>query len=211
MRVLLDLEQYHRMGSHCLTTCLVTLFRQQGIGMPEEMSLGLGSGLGFTYVRQKGGFMYGGRGGNLEQNLASSLGLELVANRTQDKDIAWEYNRQMLLGCHPLICEVDMAHSFSILMYVSTSFSRKYSPFLYEYLLNGNTGNLILTPCISGVYKFQSGIDSLLSFVQQLAYTNRPNFPISEVSASSISSTFNKLLKQSVLFDNISASVSMLV
>lgn len=110
MRVLLDLEQYHRMGSHCLTTCLVTLFRQQGIGMPEEMSLGLGSGLGFTYVRQKGGFMYGGRGGNLEQNLASSLGLELVANRTQDKDIAWEYNRQMLLGCHPLICEVDMAH-----------------------------------------------------------------------------------------------------
>ena len=80
-----------------------------------------------------------------------------------------------------------------------------------EYFLNGNLGSLILTPCILGVYKFQSGIDSCPSLVQQLTYTNRPNLPISNVSASSLSSTFNKLLKQIVLFANINASVSILV
>ena len=110
MRVLLDLEQYHKMGSHCLTTCFVTLFREKGISMPEEMALGLGSGLGFTYVRQKNGFMYGGRGGNLEQNLATALGCDIISNRTQDPECAWQYNREMLIQGHPLICDVDMAH-----------------------------------------------------------------------------------------------------
>ena len=110
MRVVLDLEQYHKMGSHCLTTCFVTLFRQKGVDMPEEVSLGLGSGLGFTYVRQKEGFIFGGRGGNLEQNLAAALGCEIVSNKTENRECAWQYNRKLLEVGNPLICDVDMAY-----------------------------------------------------------------------------------------------------
>lgn len=124
MRKILEYEQYHKMGSHCLTTCYTTLFKAKGYQLFEEMILGLGSGLGFTYVRQKDGFMYGGRGGNLEQNLASALGLELITNRTEDKEIAWKYNREKILEGHPLVCEVDM----------------KYLPYMVEKLHTDGSG-----------------------------------------------------------------------
>ena len=55
MRVVLDLERFHNVGSHCLTTAIRTLFAQKGIDFQEEIILGLGSGLGFTYVGSRMG------------------------------------------------------------------------------------------------------------------------------------------------------------
>lgn len=110
MRLILDLEKYHRIGTHCLTTCLCTIFRYKGMNITEEMFLGLGSGLGFTYVRQPEGFIYGGRGGNLEQNLASVIGCRIISHKAEDSASAWEYNRKKLIEGCPLICDVDMAY-----------------------------------------------------------------------------------------------------
>lgn len=110
MRLILDLEQYHKVGSHCLTTCLCTLFRYYGIDMTEEMFLGLSSGLGFTYVRQQEAFIFGGRGGNLEINLSSAIGCKVISHKAEDNEIAWKYNREMLIKGHPLICDVDMSY-----------------------------------------------------------------------------------------------------
>ena len=109
MRVVLDLERFHNVGSHCLTTAIRTLFAQKGIDFQEEIILGLGSGLGFTYVRQPDGFIFGGRGGNLEANLSDSVGIRTIFRKSDNTDISWQEKRDLILQGIPLICEADMS------------------------------------------------------------------------------------------------------
>jgi len=108
MKVNLDVEKYHRIGSHCLTTTIQTLLRYQGIDFSEEMILGLGSGIGFTYVRQKDAFIFGGRGGNLEINLGSSCGFEVEIEQFDDADYAWVKAKEKIDNGYPQILDLNM-------------------------------------------------------------------------------------------------------
>lgn len=110
MKKTMNVEGYHRIGSHCLTTAISTVLRYQGLELTEEMVLGLGSGLGFTYVRQKDAFMFGGRGGNLEINLGSAFGLEVNIEQSKDADLAWEKAKDKLRLNLPQILDVDMSY-----------------------------------------------------------------------------------------------------
>ncbi|MBU4560723.1 BtrH N-terminal domain-containing protein, partial [bacterium] len=43
----------HRVGVHCATTAFRNLFAYEGHYFSEDMCFGLGSGLGFTYWKDK--------------------------------------------------------------------------------------------------------------------------------------------------------------
>lgn len=108
MKNILDVERYHRIGSHCLTTAIQTLLRYQGIDFTEEMIFGLGSGIGFTYVRQRDAFLFGGRGGNLEINIGSSCGFEVEIEQSENADYAWRKSKEKIDAGLPQILDVNM-------------------------------------------------------------------------------------------------------
>lgn len=103
-----DIEKKHKPGSHCLTTALATIFRYQGIELSEDMLLGLGSGLGFTYVRQSPQYLYGGRSGNLEKNIGNALGLNITTYKSDNFEIAWNHEKEMINKGYPVICESNI-------------------------------------------------------------------------------------------------------
>lgn len=107
---IIDIEKDHRMGSHCLTTALATVFKYHGIEMSEDMLLGLGSGLGFTYVRQAENYIFGGRSGNLEHNIGNALGLGITEYKSNNFEIAWAYEKEMLRNNYPVICQGNMRY-----------------------------------------------------------------------------------------------------
>ena len=104
----IDLECHHQLGSHCSTTAIRTLLKYKGINMSEEMIFGLGSGLGFTYIRQSNNYMFGGRGGNIEFNIASAIGADIEVVYNEDANSAWEYSKKKLIQNEPQIIDADM-------------------------------------------------------------------------------------------------------
>lgn len=104
------LDQYHKMGSHCLTSALRDIFDYNGLQLSEDMCLGLGSGYGFIYVRQADVCIFGGRGGNLESNICNVLGIKMKALQTEDGDYAMEAVKKSVNQGVPVLLDVDMTH-----------------------------------------------------------------------------------------------------
>lgn len=105
-----NFSKYHKMGSHCLTSALRDIFEYNGIRLSEDMCLGLGSGCGFVYVRQADVCIFGGRGGNLENNICKILGINIKTLQTEDDDYAWAAVKKLIYKSIPVLLDVDMTY-----------------------------------------------------------------------------------------------------
>ncbi|MBN6051630.1 BtrH N-terminal domain-containing protein [Nonomuraea sp. RK-328] len=96
---------------HCETTALGVLLRHQGLDLSEPMLFGLGSGLSFVYWDSKNmDFPFlGGRVKPFEltRNLATRLGLELLAQETSSPSRAWENVAAPIDAGHPVGLQLD--------------------------------------------------------------------------------------------------------
>lgn len=102
----------HRPGVHCGSVAMADLLRWAGVELSEAMVFGLGSGLGFYYLKSEHmspSRQIGGRVPNLEENCAEVLGLELVAHRTDEADRAWEDVRDRLEEGVPVLIQCDLS------------------------------------------------------------------------------------------------------
>lgn len=89
----------HIRGVHCVTTALRSLLHHfTGEKWSEGLCFGLGSGLNFTYVRERGApfFLIMGRGSYVETHFCDALGIRLESYRSDDPVLGWEYLRSLL-------------------------------------------------------------------------------------------------------------------
>jgi hypothetical protein len=100
----------HRLGSHCSSSVLRDLFRFYGHDFSEDLCFGLGSGLGFIYVRHQHLCIFGGRAGGLERQMCQCLGVRFATYQSDDDDLAWEQVRALVDRGIPVVCDVDMTH-----------------------------------------------------------------------------------------------------
>ncbi|MCG2677779.1 BtrH N-terminal domain-containing protein [bacterium] len=110
----------HRVGVHCATTAFRNLFEYEGHRLSEDMCFGLGSGLGFTYWKDKRmPFPFvGGRTRDLEKDLCRNLGIGMnpapfqgdgvKAYETRSRKKAYATLRKLILKNQPVIINVDL-------------------------------------------------------------------------------------------------------
>lgn len=82
----------HERGIHCITTAMSNLLSHYGISLSEELCLGIGSGLGFTYTRGRKleQFLVFGRNDDLELNLCEILGIHPRLSQHPNSQMALE-------------------------------------------------------------------------------------------------------------------------
>lgn len=99
----------HRIGTHCISTALMNILNNYGIGMSEELVVGIGSGLGFTYIRGKRvcDFLVFGRSDDLEMNFAQNFNLKCIAHQHSDSKLAWEKAKILIQKNIPILVDVD--------------------------------------------------------------------------------------------------------
>jgi len=100
----------HRVGVHCATTAFRNLLEYKGLRLNEDMCFGLGSGLGFTYWKDKRmPFPFvGGRTRDLEKDLCRNLGIEMKTYETNSRKKAYVALRELILKDQPVIINVDL-------------------------------------------------------------------------------------------------------
>ncbi|WP_374713076.1 BtrH N-terminal domain-containing protein [Symbiobacterium terraclitae] len=101
----------HIAGSHCESTAMRNWLAHLGIELSEELCLGIGCGLGFTYFRMPGmpHFLVMGRGDDLEFHLADNLGLILEMHKPGGRD-PWIPVKELLDAGEPVLVDVDVRH-----------------------------------------------------------------------------------------------------
>lgn len=100
-------------GEHCATTALRQVFACTGIRLSEEMLLGLGEGIGFTYKREEGGGfpLMSMRGAGLlefEANVCNRLGIKMKAMKVKAKKQAEKDMLRMVEKGDPAYVYVDV-------------------------------------------------------------------------------------------------------
>ena len=100
----------HRVGVHCATTAFRNVLEYRGLPLGEDMCFGLGSGLGFTYWKDKRmPFPFvGGRTRDLEKDLCRNLGIGMKAYETRSRKKAYVTLRKLILKNQPVIINVDL-------------------------------------------------------------------------------------------------------
>ena len=100
----------HRIGVHCATTAFRNVLEYQGLPLSEDMCFGLGSGLGFTYWKDKRmPFPFvGGRTRDLEKDLCQNLGIGMKVYETRSKKKAYATLRELIIKNQPVIINLDL-------------------------------------------------------------------------------------------------------
>lgn len=101
----------HSAGGHCGSTCMRDMLRFYGHGYTEDMMFGLGSGVDFVFFKNPEmapPVFVGGRVHNLEENIASSLGVGLTCVTEPDAGKAWAAVKAMLDAGTPAMVVVDV-------------------------------------------------------------------------------------------------------
>ncbi|MFB6350904.1 MAG: BtrH N-terminal domain-containing protein, partial [Bradymonadaceae bacterium] len=102
----------HRAGTHCGSVAMRDVLAWAGIDLSEPMVFGLGSGLGFYYLKSdhiSPSRQIMGRSAALETNAAEALGLELTEHRTGDPEEGWLGVREALVQGRPVIVQCDLS------------------------------------------------------------------------------------------------------
>jgi hypothetical protein len=102
----------HVPGQHCGSVAMADMLRWAGIELSEPMVFGLGSGLGFYYLKSdhmSPARQLIGRVPNMEENVAEVLDLNLVAHRTDEAEEGWEGVRRALQQGRPAMVQCDLS------------------------------------------------------------------------------------------------------
>lgn len=102
----------HRSGVHCGSTAMADILRHAGVELSEAMVFGLGSGLGFYYLKSEHMSptrQIMGRHFRLEQNCAEALGLELSAHFEADGEAAWAGVKAAIDADQPVLIQCDLS------------------------------------------------------------------------------------------------------
>lgn len=101
----------HQRGANCTTTSMMNLLHFHGLDLSEELCLGIGGGLGFTYLRGRSLPLYlvFGRSDDLEFNLARAVGAHLELNSDSDPRVAWRGVLDELRGTGPVLLDTDVS------------------------------------------------------------------------------------------------------
>jgi len=111
MKIVSNFE--HLPGKHCGSTAMRNLLRWRGVEMSEAMVMGLGSGLGFVYLRGDGlnpSRSIMGRTWNLEENVANALGMSLLEHTTDDAEEGWQRVKIAIDDDTPVMVQCDLVH-----------------------------------------------------------------------------------------------------
>ena len=104
---------HHTPGIHCGTTAMRDLLCYIGIDVSEAMCLGLGSGLGFAYLRDPQGIppshIFYGRTINLEHDLCAHLALDFEEGTNDDPDQAWQISKSWVDRDIPVLLHVELS------------------------------------------------------------------------------------------------------
>ena len=104
---------HHLPGVHCGTAAMRDLLRYVGFDLSEAMCLGLGSGLGFTYLRNPRGTppsrIFYGRTATLEHDLGAHLALDFEEGADDDADRAWRAAKNWIDRGVPLLLHVELS------------------------------------------------------------------------------------------------------
>ncbi len=99
----------HVRGTNCTTTALSNLSRHFGLELSEELCLGIGGGLGFTYFRGAGVpyFLAFGRSDDLEINFARAVGYDIALQSAPNAKVAWRSVIHELHATGPVMLDTD--------------------------------------------------------------------------------------------------------
>lgn len=96
-------------GQHCESTAIGSLLQYEGLILSEPMLFGIGSGLGFIYLKVKTmpvPFL-GGRSNELAIDLSTHLKIELEIKETASLHKAWENVKKSIESGHPVGLQLD--------------------------------------------------------------------------------------------------------
>lgn len=105
------LDYRHERGVNCTTTSMMNMLRFHGIELSEELCLGIGAGLGFTYVRglRVPFYLVFGRSDDLEINVSRAVGAHLELCSDPDPRAAWAGVLEELRGTGPVLLDTDVS------------------------------------------------------------------------------------------------------
>lgn len=109
MRILVD-GYPHRTGEHCASTALRNIVEHRGLPLSEPMVFGLGSGLGFFYLRSDDlspSRMFHGRTISLEADFGANTGMDFVDREEPDDDRAEALLRARIDAGQPVMLSTD--------------------------------------------------------------------------------------------------------
>lgn len=106
-----ELDYRHERGVNCTTTSMMNVLRFHGLELSEELCLGIGAGLGFTYVRglRVPFYLVFGRSDDLEINASRAVGAHLVLCSDPDPRAAWRGVLEELRGTGPVLLDTDVS------------------------------------------------------------------------------------------------------
>jgi hypothetical protein len=103
----------HTPGVHCGSTALRDLLHQIRIDFSEAMCFGLGSGVGFSYLRDPHSGMpshfFHGRTLTLEHDLCAHLALDFEQGADDNPDRAWQTAKEWIDRGVPLLLSVELS------------------------------------------------------------------------------------------------------
>jgi hypothetical protein len=109
------IESYRNFpGEHCGSVAMRGLLHHYcGLDLPEPAVFGLGSGAACLYIaspRMDPCRMVSGRGGTLEVDVASALGVDYRERRESDDALAWQQVREEVLAGRPTMLSGDILY-----------------------------------------------------------------------------------------------------
>lgn len=109
-KIISEISNINRLGTHCSSTALRTLLNFYGYNCSEDMCLGLGAGLGFAYkTYQNIDYCFiTGRNENIEEVCSGILGLHISTGKIDDSEAAWNIVRRYIDENIPVIVQLDM-------------------------------------------------------------------------------------------------------
>lgn len=108
---MLKVAYRHDRGVNCTTTSMMNVLRFHGMALSEELCLGIGAGLGFTYLRGLHVPLYlvFGRSDDLEINLARAVGAHIELRSDPDPQLAWRGVLDELAATGPVLLDTDVS------------------------------------------------------------------------------------------------------
>jgi len=116
-------EFKHELSRHCESSALRDLISYEGIPITEEMTFGLDSTFGFTFMNNATGessddsfnmnfpFFLGGKQGTITKDslVCRILGLNITMNTFSSADVAWESSKKLIIKDIPVGIQLDLA------------------------------------------------------------------------------------------------------
>lgn len=97
-------------GKHCITNALKQVFEFNGFPLSEEMILGIGEGLDFTYINLVNAPMISGRSKvmEFESVLAERLELKIQCKSSKNNDKIFDTTKKLIDNNQPVLIYADM-------------------------------------------------------------------------------------------------------